>query len=1031
MWPASLAIRLLLAGTLAVAASVSGVRADSPQDKFYRAYYLETEKGDLGAAADLYEAVLADRALPDDLRATAKARLAVCREDLVCADFARLMPPNPLGYVEINRPGACLRGLLEKLGLMAEGPGPAAEGQIAISPAIIDAVLGMRGAAVAITGFDPAQERPMGVAVFHPGDMELIRGLVETALPAAARPVGAIGGHPTFLVEDMVYITLTPRLIIASDQEAEIEAVIYRMKNPHEASLAANPDLADVLREREDAFLYFFVNPKPLMPLLQGAMAVASSQSHELAIAQALLDLRSLRSLTGQMYIGGEGVRLDMTLRLDEGHRNLVYNFLRGPAVDPAVLRSIPGDAAGFLAFALNDAPEKYKQTAAPDTPPIVTFLDLGREVFANVNGVAVFLLPPVEGERPTGEVPDAALALTVNDPAKSEALWGQMLGIASLAAGGVTIDGAEVEIEGTDVRSYRLPEGVSIYFATTGHHLVVSGTRSAMARTLKTLRGGPSIMDDDAFAPTIARIGPHTTLACCAHPRRCVEVARSYMSPADLAEAQPYIDVLEDTVGSLMITHSAEMLRVSLGVSGLPDVSGLVSDLITRERLQGDAVRAIERGDWDEAERVYDKMIAAQPGDLGLLFMRFDLLAKHRHDRAAALVAGEAVYTQMADEPSSLNNFAWSLLTDEDYGHAYTDLALRFAERANELTGEKNWAYVDTLAEAHQQRGDFDQALSLRKQALDLIPANNVSSRTACGSKYVTALLAADRSAEAAAFAEQTVANARKQCGADRARLRDALAPLAKALNEAGLRAPAIPICRELVEIDRDLQGDASVQVASDLNYLGVVQSWAGEVPDAAHSFREALRRYEAASGPNDLNTVIVRRNLAGVLVELDQPVEAEELAREVLRAMGKSSSGPVVATADTSRILGLALLGQGRAAEAEPLLREGVQSLSGMELGDKDRWRLARAESALGQCLSALGRHEEAEPLLLSSYERLQAARGDTFHETQVAAGRLATLYEAWGRSAQSAEWRARTLEHKGLVGAERGAGVSTDLD
>ena len=63
----------------------------------------------------------------------------------------------------------------------------------------------------------------------------------------------------------------------------------------------------------------------------------------------------------------------------------------------------------------------------------------------------------------------------------------------------------------------------------------------------------------------------------------------------------------------------------------------------------------------------------------------------------------------------------------------------------------------------------------------------------------------------------------------------------------------------------------------------------------------------------------------------------------------------------------LGLALVAQGRAAEARPLLESAVE-LSRRNLGET-HLRTADARLSLGRALLATGHYDEAEPLLLAA--------------------------------------------------------------
>ena len=737
MFPVPLIHRAIIVAITSMMAQLPALFAQTPEQDFYHAYYLHHAQHEYATAADLYGDFVAARQTDPALRAEAKAGLAACREELATADFARLMPPNPLAYVEINRPGERLGKLIDALGLLAEPgtPPPTGENRLAISPAVLDAVLGMRGIAAAVTGFDMAAEKPSGVAVFHPGDMELVRGLIQTALPAATTPVKPVDGYATYEVEDIL-ITLTSRLVIVGTSPGEISGVIDRMKSPHEESLATNRELAEIMEDRDGSLLYFCVNPKPLMPLLTGMLAAGATQSRELALTNALVDLKSLRAMSGRFDVSDEGIRLDVTLRLDKGHRNLVYNFLRRPAIDPATLRCVPAGAAGVFAVALNEAPDSYRDLAPPrgDEPPVVTALDIGRELFANINGVAVFALPPASsGHGTDAGLPDIAAVITVDDPAMSRALWGQILGIASIATGGFSLDGTTREIEGVDVQSYHLAEAdVSIQFAAVGHQLFIASTDTAIAQALQTKRSGDSILDDKAYAHALSNLGPHTTVALMAHPQRCAEIAKPFMSPSEVKEMEPVVDMMKDTVVAVMINHSDQVLRFSAAVSGVPKIGDFVSKMITQE-IQRDQNRqrlshAVRTKDWDEALTLLDEQLADQPNDYGKLRSKFNVLAVHQKKHAAAVAFAEEMLAALHDDANALNSFAWGLLTEDKYGHDYADLALRFSRRSNELTAHENWAYLDTLALAEFETGNASRAVELEEKALDLCHGNSGS---------------------------------------------------------------------------------------------------------------------------------------------------------------------------------------------------------------------------------------------------------------------------------------------------------------
>ncbi len=181
--------RLVIAVALLCPLSNSLAIAGDAQDLYYQAYFLEQEKGDFAAAAKLYSQVAAAPDVGANLKSQARARLAACREEIASSDLLRLMPPDALAYAELNRPGEQVGRLLKSLGLLAGDQAqlkPGAGRRIAVSPVLLKELLGLRGVAVAVTGFDPRSEMPTGVAVINPGNLQVLRGILESVLPAAS-----------------------------------------------------------------------------------------------------------------------------------------------------------------------------------------------------------------------------------------------------------------------------------------------------------------------------------------------------------------------------------------------------------------------------------------------------------------------------------------------------------------------------------------------------------------------------------------------------------------------------------------------------------------------------------------------------------------------------------------------------------------------------------------------------------------------------------------------------------------------------
>jgi hypothetical protein len=107
----------------------------------------------------------------------------------------------------------------------------------------------------------------------------------------------------------------------------------------------------------------------------------------------------------------------------------------------------------------------------------------------------------------------------------------------------------------------------------------------------------------------------------------------------------------------------------------------------------------------------------------------------------------------------------------------------------------------------------------------------------------------------------------------------------------------------------------------------------------------------------------------------------------------------------------LGRNLLRQSRWSEAELLLRE---ALAIRARATPDDWARSDAMSLLGGSLLGQGRYAEAEPLVISGYEGMKARESRiTVAERfrlRAAAESIVRLYEEWSKPDQAAAWKAK---------------------
>ncbi|MBR3220037.1 MAG: tetratricopeptide repeat protein [Thermoguttaceae bacterium] len=103
--------------------------------------------------------------------------------------------------------------------------------------------------------------------------------------------------------------------------------------------------------------------------------------------------------------------------------------------------------------------------------------------------------------------------------------------------------------------------------------------------------------------------------------------------------------------------------------------------------------------------------------GDIELLYGKF----------AAASATYDQILAMRPDDSGTLNNYAWLLATAPDEAARNGELALKYAQKASDLTNNKESHILSTLGAAYAETGDFDKALECANKAVEIGEKQNV----------------------------------------------------------------------------------------------------------------------------------------------------------------------------------------------------------------------------------------------------------------------------------------------------------------
>ena len=228
------------------------------------------------------------------------------------------------------------------------------------------------------------------------------------------------------------------------------------------------------------------------------------------------------------------------------------------------------------------------------------------------------------------------------------------------------------------------------------------------------------------------------------------------------------------------------------------------------------------------------------------------------------------------------------------------------------------------------------------------------------------------------------------------------------------GRDAEAEVLCQQVLEAARQKLGPENPDTLASMSNLAEYYRNQRRDADAEALFRQVMeihRRILPADHPFRIETM----NSLAVLYRLEgRYAEAEQLSRQVLASRRTSLAADHPGLADGLAELALSLLAEAKAAEAEPLAAECLHI---REKQINDDWRTYAARALLGACLLGQGKHAEAEPLLLGGFEgmkrrwiKIPAYERARMTETLQS---LVRLYETTNRQDEAAEWRRKLTE------------------
>jgi serine/threonine protein kinase/tetratricopeptide (TPR) repeat protein len=231
----------------------------------------------------------------------------------------------------------------------------------------------------------------------------------------------------------------------------------------------------------------------------------------------------------------------------------------------------------------------------------------------------------------------------------------------------------------------------------------------------------------------------------------------------------------------------------------------------------------------------------------------------------------------------------------------------------------------------------------------------------------------------------------------------------LALAYMDAGRTDDAIRLNEEALRLRRATLGPDHPDTLQSLHNMASFYHDVGRIDDAIRLNEEAIKLKKAKLGPDHPETIMAMGNLAMDYHDAGRKGDAIKVQEEVL-AMRKAKLGREhPTTIRTMNDLASIYLNEKRWAEAEATARECLEL---RKKAQPDEWPYFLTMSQLGLALAGQGKYAEAEPLEVDGYRGLKAReasmpgplRKNLVHNIRG----IVNLYDAWGKSEKAEEWR-----------------------
>ncbi len=540
-------------------------------------------------------------------------------EELSNADPASLMPPETLVYVEIGSPGRQVETILNMLkGTPLENPlsvitskkdpgqtgehnaqnaagsaqsvhveGPAQIISALLNPSMMAEFKKIRGMGVGFT--EIAQNNPPAIIVLFPGRSDALRGVATMALSLvgqAGNPIEGMqfvsfsdGGGAAY--DDNVIILASPSPKAAEQLQWAVKQYKGRTNLPSLAS--ANKSFAKISKQaRQQNALTIWLNVSETYQRFLKMMP-ADQVPQQFKMVDGLVDLKSIDDLYAFLSLRETGVAIETNLNFKQGYQSMAWSLIRTPNLNKAYFKAIPPQAVALVSFGLGEAGTP-QALAAGEQIKNALGLDIGPQIFGNIEQVTLFAAPPREAVLPEGsQLPPAALsvglAIASKNPPETQKLLLTLLQATNLAV--ASDQAAPLSATGQFEIALTNNQKVFGYTDEPSKLMVLSLNPQVIGASLTAVRQNASVLNGGPLQDAVATLSPTTSKLVLINVGGALQLAAQsaqFGSDETAKQARQCLEELikasQKTTLRLQTNESADSFGLRASLSDLPPVS-------------------------------------------------------------------------------------------------------------------------------------------------------------------------------------------------------------------------------------------------------------------------------------------------------------------------------------------------------------------------------------------------------------------------------------------------------------------------